>query len=85
MGSISCPMQISCPLCKISWLRGVSVSRGDLIGGNKTVLRRSDDGDCGGDDDDDDDEDDEEDVNDDDDEFRSILLNPEYFATEDLA
>ena len=35
--------------------------------------------------DDEDDEDDEEDVNDDDDEFRSILLNPEYFATEDLA
>ena len=32
-----------------------------------------------------DDEDDDEDVNDDDDEFRSILLNPEYFATEDLA
>ena len=32
-----------------------------------------------------DDEDDEEYVNDDDDEFRSILLNPEYFATEDLA
>ena len=35
--------------------------------------------------DDEDNEDDEEDVNDDDDEFRSILLNPEYFATEDLA
>ena len=34
---------------------------------------------------DDEDDEDDEDVNDDDDEFRSILLNPEYFATEDLA
>ena len=49
--------------------------------------------DCGGkvdnadedDEDVEDDEDDKDNVNDDDDEFWSILLNPEYFATEDLA